>query len=124
MIVEMPVKGGLEMGKPVYVDDMGCVTTEHYSGDTPLGIIMTGDGDGGTATVSIWGSPSTTGCDWTRLSANGSLVADGPEPIWTEPSQRGPITCPWCGTENLPNVLECGAGRWNGCGGSLASGME
>ena len=29
------------------------------------------------------------------------------------------IACPACGTMNPSDATECGAGRWNGCGGAL-----
>ena len=36
-----------------------------------------------------------------------------------EPQPPATRSCPYCGMLNPPGTIECGAGRWNGCGAPL-----
>lgn len=56
-------------------------------------------------TVSVW-----NGANWDELGDFRSLaMTSGVGPYVVNP-------CLYCGTLNPPDAVECGAGRWNGCG--------
>lgn len=106
----------------------------YYSDD---GVLMNANGDSyllgvamtGTATAASTATAMDTG-DWVEIKNHQRIAIYGADMVvkdcvikdsYTMPQSRQPAPCPFCGTTNPPDALECGAGRWNGCGAALGN---
>ena len=109
----MPV---LTVGGIMPVLTVGGSSTASMSVEASAGDMFVGDD-----AASVWDGTAWLDIGHSRIQDGGVALFDHRSGTvkHLEPQPPDERPCPYCGTLNPFSAVECGAGRWNGCGAPL-----